>query len=68
MNFAIFGYLIALLAIVYSLFCIVVTYRTYKELTFRKRILAEIAIGKNILTNCCIYYLYSYLPLIVKDI
>ena len=50
MNFALFGYLIALLAIVYSLFCIVVTYRTYKELTFRQRILAEIAIGKNILT------------------
>ena len=50
MNFALFGYLLALLAIVYSLFCIVVIYRTYKELTFRQRILAEIAIGKNILT------------------
>ena len=50
MNFALFGYLISLLVIVYSLFCIVVTYRTYKELTFRQRILAEIAIGKNILT------------------
>ena len=43
-------YLISLFIIVYSLFCIVVTYRTYKELTFRQRILAEIAIGKNILT------------------
>ena len=50
MNFALFGYLIALLAIVYSLFRLVLTYRTYKELTFRQRILAEIAIGKNILT------------------
>ena len=50
MNFALFGYLIALLVIVYSLFSIIVTYRTYKELTFRQRILAEIAIGKNILT------------------
>ena len=50
MNFALFGYLISLLAIVYSLFSIVLTYRTYKELTFRQRILAEIALGKNILT------------------
>ena len=50
MNFALFGYLISLLVIIYSLFSIVVTYRTYKELTFRQRILAEIAIGKNILT------------------
>ena len=50
MNFALFGYLISLLAIVYSLFSILVTYRTYKELTFSQRILAEIAIGKNILT------------------
>ena len=50
MNFALFGYLISLLAIVYSLFCTVVTYRTYKELAFRERILAEIAIGKNTLT------------------
>ena len=50
MNFALFGYLIALLAIVYSLFCIVLTYRTYKELTFQERTLAEIAIEKNILT------------------
>ena len=50
MNLALFGYLISLLAIVYSLFCIVVTYRTYKELTFSQIILAEIAIGKNILT------------------
>ena len=50
MNFALFGYLLALLVIVYSLFSTVVTYRTYKELTFRRRTLAEIAIGKNILT------------------
>ena len=50
MNFALFGYLISLLAIVYSIFYIVVTYRTYKELNFRERTLAEIAIGKNILT------------------
>ena len=50
MDFALFGYLISLLAIVYSLFCIIVTYRTYKELTFSQRTLAEIAIGKNILT------------------
>ena len=50
MNFALFGYLLALLAIVYSLFCIVLTYGTYKELTFSQRILALIAIGKNILT------------------
>ena len=50
MNFALFGYLLALLAIVYSLFYIVLTYGTYKELTFSQRILAEIAIGKNILT------------------
>ena len=50
MDFALFGYLLALLVIVYSIFYIVVTYRTYKELTFRQRILAEIAIGKNILT------------------
>ena len=50
MNFALFGYLISLLVIVYSLFSIVITYRTYKELAFRQRILAEIAIGKNILT------------------
>ena len=50
MDFALFGYLISLLAIVYSLFCLVLTYRTYKELTFSQRILAEIALGKNILT------------------
>ena len=50
MNLALFGYSISLLAIVYSLFCTVVTYRTYKELNFQERILAEIAIGKNILT------------------
>ena len=51
MNFVLLVlYLISLLAIIYSLFCIVVIYRTYKELTFRQRILAEIAIGKNILT------------------
>ena len=61
MNFALFGYLIALLAIFYSLFCIVVTYRTYKELTFRQRILAEIAIGKNILTIVvAIIYIATY--------
>ena len=54
-------YLISLLAIVYSLFCIVVTYRTYKELTFRERILAEIAIGKNILTIVLsIIYIVTY--------
>ena len=50
MNFALFGYLISLLAIVYSLFCIAIAYRTYKELTFRQRTTAEIVIGKNILT------------------
>ena len=61
MNFALFGYLISLLAMVYSLFCIVVTYRTYKELTFRQRIIAEIAIGKNILTIVVsIIYIATY--------
>ena len=61
MNFALFGYLISLLAIVYSLFSIVLTYRTYKELTFRERILAEIAIGKNILTIVvAIIYIATY--------
>ena len=62
MNFALFVlYLISLLVIVYSLFCIVVTYRTYKELTFRQRILAEIAIGKNILTIVVsIIYIATY--------
>ena len=61
MDLAIFGYLISLLAIVYSLFCIVVTYRTYKELTFSQRILAEIAIGKNILTIVvAIIYIATY--------
>ena len=61
MNLALFGYLISLLAIVYSLFCIVVIYRTYKELTFRQRILAEIAIGKNILTLVvAIIYIATY--------
>ena len=61
MNFALFGYLISLLAIVYYLFCIVVTYRTYKELTFRGKILAEIAIGKNILTIVvAILYIATY--------
>ena len=61
MNFALFGYLISLLAIVYSLFCLVLTYRTYKELTFRQRILAEIAIGKNILTIVVsIIYIVTY--------
>ena len=49
MNFALFGYLISLLAIVYSLFCIVLTYRTYKELTFRQRINAEINLNKEII-------------------
>ena len=70
MNFALFGYLISLLAIVYSLFCTVLTYRTYKELTFRQRILAEIAIGKNILTIVVsiIYIVTYYLLLIIKDI
>ena len=61
MNFALFGYLIALLVIVYSLFCIVLTYGTYKELTFSQRILAEIAIGKNILTIVvAIIYIATY--------
>ena len=61
MNFALFGYLLALLVIVYSLFSTVVTYRTYKELTFRQRILAEIAIGKNILTIVvAIIYIATY--------
>ena len=61
MNFALFGYLISLLAIVYSLFCIVVTYKTYKELTFRERTLAEIDIGKNILTIVvAIIYIATY--------
>ena len=61
MDFALFGYLISLLVIVYSLFSIVVTYRTYKELTFRQRILAEIAIGKNILTIVvAIIYIATY--------
>ena len=61
MNFALFGYLIALLAIVYSLFCTIVTYGTYKELTFSQRILAEIAIGKNILTIVVsIIYIATY--------
>ena len=61
MNFALFGYLISLLAIVYSLFRIVVTYRTYRELTFRKRTLVEIAIGKNILTIVVsIIYIAAY--------
>ena len=54
-------YLISLLIIVYSLFCIVLTYRTYKELPFRERILAEIAIGKNILTIVVsIIYIATY--------
>ena len=61
MNFALFGYLIALLAIVYSLFYIVVTYRTYKELTFHERTQAEIAIGKNTLTIVvAIIYIATY--------
>lgn len=61
MDFALFGYLISLLAIVYSLFCLVLTYRTYKELTFRQRILAEIALGKNILTIVVsIIYIATY--------
>ena len=62
MNLVLFVlYLISLLAIVYSLFCIVVTYRTYKELTFRQRIIAEIAIGKNILTIVvAIIYIATY--------
>ena len=61
MNLALFGYLISLLAIVYSLFCIVVTYKTYKELTFREITLAEIAIGKNILTIVVsIIYIVTY--------
>ena len=61
MNFALFGYLISLLAIVYSLFCIVVTYRTYKELTFQEKTLAEIVIGKNILTIVvAIIYIATY--------
>ena len=61
MNFALFGYLISLLAIVYSLFCLVLTYRTYKELTFRQRILAEIALGKNVLTIVvAIIYIATY--------
>ena len=61
MNFALFGYLISLLAIVYSIFYIVVTYRTYKELTFSERIIAEIAIGKYILTIVvAIIYIATY--------
>ena len=67
MNFALFGYLIALLAIVYSLFYIVVTYRTYKELTFHERTQAEIAIGRNILTIVVAIIYIAYLPLIIKD-
>ena len=61
MDFALFGYLISLLAIAYSLFCLVLTYRTYKELTFSQRILAEIALGKNILTIVvAVIYIATY--------
>ena len=62
MNFVILVlYLTSLLAIIYSLFCIVVIYRTYKELTFSQRTLAEIAIGKNILTIVVsIIYIATY--------
>ena len=61
MNFELLGYVLSILGLIYSVFCIIITYRTYKELTFRERINAEISLNKEVfILVVAIAYIATY--------
>ena len=61
MNFELLGYILSILGLIYSVFCIIITYITYKELTFRQRILAEINLNKEVfILVVAIAYIATY--------
>ena len=61
MNFELLLYILFIFGLIYSVFCIIIAYRAYKELTFRERINAEINLNKEIfILVVAIAYIATY--------